>query len=70
MRKNALTPNQVMYSALRSDFEEERQHIDVTLSFYDESKAQVVYSVGCHRIVLSARSNLLRQLLADHQVGV
>ena len=68
MKKNALTLDQVVYSALRSDFGEERQHIDAVLSFYDESKAQVVYSVGCHRIALSAKSSLLRQLLIAHQV--
>ena len=69
MKKNALTLDQVVYSALRSDFEEERQHVDAVLSFYDETKAQVIYSVSCHKIALSAKSTLLRQLLIDHQVG-
>ena len=68
MKKNALSLDQVMYKALRSDFEEDRQHIDAVLSFYDEARAQVVYSVGCHRIALSAKSSLLQQLLIDHQV--
>lgn len=69
MDKNNPTLNQVVYTALRRDFEEEHQHIDAVLSFYDETKAQVIYSVSCHKIALSAKSTLLRQLLIDHQVG-
>ena len=67
--KNAVTHHQEMYSALRRDLETERRQVDVVLSFYDESKAQVVHSAGCHRIALSAKSNLLRKLLNAHQVG-
>ena len=67
--KNAITHHQVMYNALRGDFEKERRHVDAVLSFYDESKAQVVHSAGCHRIALSAKSSLLRNLLIAHQVG-
>ena len=69
MERNKLTLDQVVYTALRSDFKEEHRHIDMVLSFYDESRAQVVYSIGCHRIALSARSSLLRQLLSAHKVG-
>ena len=69
MKKKALTLDQVLYTALRSDFEEDRQHIDAVLSFYDEARAKVVYSAGCHRIALSAKSTFLGQILVDHQVG-
>ena len=68
--KNAITHQQVMYSALREDLERERRQVDAVLSFYDESKAQVVHSAGCHRIALSAKSNLLRKLLIAHKVGL
>ena len=67
---NAITHHEMMCSALRRDFERERRNIDVVISFYDESEAKVVYSVGCHKIALSAKSSLLRQVLIDHQVGL
>ena len=68
--KNPITHHQVMYNALRGDFEKGRRQVDAVLSFYDESTAQVVHSAACHRIALSAKSSLFRKLLNAHQVGL
>ena len=63
----SMTLDQVLYNALRRDLKEKR-HTDMVISFYDETTAKVVHSVGCHRIALTAKSSLLHEVFLTHQV--
>ena len=54
--------DQLVYEALRDDLEEKR-HVDMVFSYYNEATGKVEHSSRCHRVALAAKSYLLRQLL-------
>ena len=60
--KNEQSIDQLIYEALRDDLEE-RQHVDMVFSYYNEATGKVEHSTRCHRVALAAKSYLLRQLL-------
>ena len=60
--KNEQSIDQLIYEALRDDLEE-RRHVDMVFSYYNEATGKVEHSTRCHRVALAAKSYLLRQLL-------
>ena len=52
MEKNDLpTLDQEVYSALRDDLEE-KKHVDMVFSYFNDVRGKVEYSVRCHRMAL------------------
>ena len=60
--KNSQSIDQLIYEALRNDLEE-RRHVDMVFSYYNEATGKVEHSTRCHRVALAAKSCLLQQLL-------
>ena len=55
-----------MYAALRCDLDE-KHHVDMVFSYYNEAAERVEYTADCHKIALAAKSPVIRQLLLQHQ---
>ena len=65
MAENALTLEQTVYGALRADLQEKR-HIDMVFTYYNEDTAKTEYSAGCHRFAIAAKSRFLHHLFLFH----
>ena len=61
-----LTLDETVYAALRLDLNEKR-HVDMVFSYYNEVSERVEYKVDCHKIALAAKSSLIRKLLLQHE---
>ena len=62
MERSGLTLDQEVYSALREDLEQ-KKHVDMVFSYFNDSRGKVEYSVRCHRMALAAKSRLLQRML-------
>ena len=60
------TLDQTVYAALRYDLDE-KHHVDMVFSYYNEAAERVEYTADCHKIALAAKSPVIRQLLLQHQ---
>ena len=65
MAQNLQTLDQTVFDALRVDLEEKR-HVDMVFTYYNEATAKTEYSSGCHKIAMAAKSRFLRHLLLFH----
>ena len=65
MARDLLTLDQTLYEALRVDLEEKR-HVDMVFTYYNEATAKTEYRSGCHKIAMAAKSRFLRHLLLFH----
>ena len=61
MERSGLTLDQEVYSALREDLEQ-KKHVDMVFSYFNDSRGKVEYSVRCHRMALAAKSRLLQRM--------
>ena len=61
-----LTLDETVYAALRFDLDEKR-HVDMVFSYYNEAAERVEYSADCHKIAMAAKSTLIRKLLLQHE---
>ena len=61
-----LTLDETVYGALRLDLDEKR-HVDMVFSYYNEVSERVEYAADCHKIALAAKSTLIRKLLLQHE---
>ena len=64
--RNGPTLDETVYAALRRDLEE-KHHVDMVFSYYNEAAERVEYTADCHKIALAAKSPVIRQLLLQHQ---
>ena len=65
MAQNLRTLDHTVYDALRVDLEE-KHHVDMVFTYYNEATAKTEYSSGCHKIAMAAKSRFLRHLLLFH----
>ena len=65
MERSDLTLDQEVYSALREDLEQ-KNHVDMVFSYYNDSRGKVEYSMRCHRMALAAKSRLLHRVFLLH----
>ena len=61
-----LTLDETVYAALRLDLDEKR-HVDMVFSYYNEAAERVEYSADCHKIAMAAKSTLIRKLLLQQE---
>ena len=65
MAQSLRTLDQTVYDALRVDLEE-KHHVDMVFTYFNEATAKTEYSSGCHKIAMAAKSRFLRHLLLFH----
>ena len=68
MDADRLTIHETVFGALRDDLEN-RHHVDMVFSYYNDKTAKVEFSKGCHRVALAAKSRLLYYLLSRGGFG-
>ena len=61
MERRDQTLDQEVYSALREDLEQ-KKHVDMVFSYFNDSRGKVEYSMRCHRMALAAKSRLLHRM--------
>ena len=66
MSRGDLTIDETVCAALRLDLDEKR-HVDMVFSYYNEAAERVEYTAECHKIALAAKSPLIRKLLLQHE---